>query len=179
MASCIEMSIKDIMSGSDTEAANAKFQATVISKVSESRFSVTDGDSEIFVEFDPKVPKRHIQNMDEGCSFTFFKLQVMSGDTLVFNKMSYKKEAAAGNVQNTAVVDLHGLVGVAAKQLIQSTLYVKVWEIGSLQGPYTNGSFLQKIKVGDGQFTVGMSFWNDAVKISGNLEVGSVIKIKN
>ena len=179
MASCIEKSIKDIMAGTDTEAENAKFQATVISKVSESRFTVTDGDAQIYVEFDPKVPKRHIQNLEEGCSFTFFKLQVMSADTLVFTKGSYKKEAVSVNVQNTAVVDLSGLIGVANKQLVQKALYVKVWEIGVEQGPYKNGAVLQKIKVGDKQFTVAMSFWNEAVKISNNLKVGSVIRIKN
>ena len=179
MANCIEKSIKDIMSGTDADAENAKFQATVIDKVSESRFKVTDGDTSTFIEFDPNVTKRHIQSMEQGCSFSFFKLKVMSADTLIFTKGSYKKDASTTNIENNVVVDLCGLVGVDKKQLIQKTLFVKVWEIGSMQGPYNKGAMLQKIKVGDCQFTVGMSFWNEAVNISNQLKVGSVIKIKN
>ena len=68
MAGCIEKSIKDIMAGTDTDATNSKFKATVIGKMGEHRFQVTDGDMNAFIEFDPKVPRRHIQTMEEGLS---------------------------------------------------------------------------------------------------------------
>ena len=57
-------------------------------------------------------------------------------------------------------------------------LLVKVWEIGQII-PTMSGKKFQKIKVGDSDFTVDLTLWNNDIKVSDNLKPNMIISITN
>ena len=159
----------------ETDVRNSKFTAKVIKKLSESTVEVTDGDKSAKIDFEATANKRYCKNLEEGCTYTFFKLDKLNMDSLKFTPSSHcKKEQAPSYLK----LELKDLVGKPAKQVITGQLLVKLWSIGEVI--YTNtGKKFRKITLGDSNYTVDLTLWNDKVSLADTLELNCAYSLSN
>ena len=159
----------------ETDVRNSKFTAKVIKKLSESTVEVTDGDKSAKIDFEATANKRYYKNLEEGCTYTFFKLDKLNMDSLKFTPSSHcKKEQAPSYLK----LELKDLVGKAAKEVITGQLLVKVWSIGEVINTNTGKKF-RKITLGDSKYTVDLTLWNEKVSLADTLELNCVYSLSN
>ena len=173
---CEQKSLRNIFSSTNTEAQNSYFSALVIREVSETRIEVSDDGFKSYIDFDSLAPSRYRKVVDLDQSYLFYKLQVKSAESLVFTKGCFMKVDPKA-AKDQSVVKLKDLIGKEGKDIITSRLFVKVWEVKPVSGPMKGGQHIRKLTVGDDDFTVMLSFWNDAIKYADKIKVGDVLRL--
>ena len=160
----------------ETDVTNSKVTVKVNKKLSESTVEVTDGDKTAMISFEATANKRYYKSMEEGCTYTFFKLNKLNIDSLKFTAFSHcKKEQAPPSYLKLELADL---VGKPAKEVITGQLLVKVWSIGEVINTNTGKKF-RKITLGDSKFTVDLTLWNEKVSLADTLELNCVYSLSN
>ena len=160
----------------ETEVKNSKVTVKVVKKLTDSMVQVNDGDKSATVSFEATANKRYMKSMEEGSSYTFFKLDKLNEDTLKFSQSSHcKKEVAPPSYLKLGLKDL---VGKQSKEIVTGQLLVKVWNIGEIITTNTGKKF-RKVTLGDTDYTVDLTLWNDKVSVADTLELNCVYSLSN
>ena len=158
----------------DTDVMNSKVTVKVV-QMTDSTVEVSDGDKMANVSFDPTANKKYIKALNVGDTCTFFKLGKIDDKTLIFSKCSHcKKEETPSYLK----LGLKELIGKQPKELISGQLIVKVWNIGDIITTNTGKKF-RKVTMGDNDFTVDLTLWNEKVSVADTLEINHAYSISN
>ena len=180
MANCVERKLVELFSDdlSDSEVRESKVKAEVTHKSSNTEVKVSDGNTTATIFFAPDANKRFANMAEVGASFTFFKLEKQSAQTLIFTKTSYMMAEKSVAIVKQERLCLADLVGRKKHEIISGELVVKVWEVNKVIVTGT-GRQMQKVKLGDDKFTVELTLWQNDVKAAAALKSGMVVALKN
>lgn len=174
---CERKSLRGIFESTDTEARNSYFSALVIRQVSETRIEVSDDGFKSYIDFDSSAPARYRKVVEVDQTYLFYKLHKKTSEALLFSKGSFMKVDPKAATETTSIVTLKDLVGRRGKEIITSRLFVKVWEVKEINGPLKGGQHTRRLLVGDTEFTVLLTFWNDAIKCADKVKPGDVLRL--
>ena len=173
---CERKALRDVFASTESEAVQSTFSALVIRQVSDTRIEVSDDGFKAYVDFDLLANDRYRKNVELDITYIFYKLQKRNSDALLFTKGSFMKVDPKSTKEPASVVTLKDLVGKQKKEIITSRLFVKVWEVLDTKN-HNGGKRSKKIMVGDTDFTVSLTFWNDDIKHLNKIKSGDVLRL--
>ena len=160
----------------ETDVKNSKVTVKISKKLTDSSVEVTDGDKSAMINFEATANKRYLKAMQEGSTYTFFKMEKQNEDTLKFGQSSHcKKEQAPPSYLKLGLKDL---VGKPPKEIISGQLLVKVWGISEIIHTSTGKKF-RKVTLGDTTNTVDLTLWNEKVDLADTLELNCTYSLSN
>ena len=176
---CTERSLREIFAVTDAEAANSFFKARVIKAEGETRITVSAEGFETYVDFERDAHPRYKKNVEVDQGYIFHKLERKQADCLSFTSRSFMRVDPKAEKQVRIQLKLKDLLPKTKKDIISDILFVKVWEVKEMNLNPRSSKRVKKLIVGDEDFTVTLSFWNDAIKMADKIKPGDVLKLQN
>ena len=174
----VRRSLREVFACTETEALNSCISALVIRHVSDSRIEISDDGFKCFLDFDSVAGNRYRKLVEVDKTYLFYKVEKKSSNVLQFSKKSFLKIDPTATQETAAVISLKDLVDKQAKEIITSQLIVKVWEVRPVSKALSGGHHTRKLVVGDCDFSVTFTFWNDSIKYADHINVGDVLRLK-
>ena len=106
----------------DTDVGKSVIEATVMKKMAEKTYEISDGTTATTLEIDQKFEDK----ISIGNTYKFYSPEKVSQDRLRLGKKSFPKKLNLENAGGTSALRLRDIVGRKNKSLVKDPLLVKV-----------------------------------------------------